>query len=223
METIRKRHGFVSFWLWFVLIVNIVAPIIIIALFEYSRNLYSQISPEDWEAYKEYSEGGQYGYYDYDYYDYDYDYDFGLLSDDLDDVLNVEPSVMCTYITWQEVIGVINSLMMIIAFILLLKWKRSGFWLAVVSDAIYVVLDIIIVCVMFSDNSEALIEMFPWGGLFGSVTSSLVLFGILQIRVDGVSCWQYLGGYVPPTPPTPPTPPVPPTPPTPPTEYMPQE
>ena len=71
------------------------------------------------------------------------------------------------------------------AAILLLLWKKLGFWLAVGSSAAMIIL-----MIAFSafGGVSARVVFTTMGALFGPV----VLWAVLQIRKDGVSCWKLL-------------------------------
>ena len=79
------------------------------------------------------------------------------------------------------IFGLVLSILKIVAYILLLRWKKKGFWVMTVGAA----------CAL----CEALIRAIQPGiysELFTSVISVTLLFAILQIRKNGVSCWKQL-------------------------------
>ena len=123
METILKRHGFVTFWLWFMIVGNIISAI---------------------------------------------------------------PSIseMIKYKDILEGTDVIFNIINIIAIMLIMKWRKIGFFM------------FLLVCIktlMFSIMHQS---YFSGGALMLSVASCIIspltLYIILQIRKDGVSCWDQL-------------------------------
>ena len=73
----------------------------------------------------------------------------------------------------------IQSLVYIVSAILLLNWKIIGFWTIVV-------VDVIGVFVMANTGSG----IFLW--LLINGIKNMILFGILSLRKDGISTWDYL-------------------------------
>ena len=73
----------------------------------------------------------------------------------------------------------IQSIVLIVSYILLLSWKKLGFWMIVGIDALSAF-------VMSGSGGGVLV----W--LVFNALSILVLFGILNIRKNGLSCWEQL-------------------------------
>ncbi len=109
----KQRHGFITFWLWFMIVINIIVGI---------TNFASGMGM------------------------------ITILAGGL------------------SIVNVINA-------ILLLNWKKVGFWLFIVTA--------ICACVLnFS------LEMYS--GAFGAVAGVAILFGILQLKKNDVSCWSLM-------------------------------
>lgn len=83
---------------------------------------------------------------------------------------------------WMSVVSGVFGIVNIIAIVMLLNWKRIGFWLLVISSFAGLVLTCVANIVL-----SVLTSSFPWG-----VVGIFVWFGILQIRKNGKSCWEQL-------------------------------
>lgn len=123
METILKRHGFVTFWLWFMIVGNIIYAIPPI-------------------------------------------------------------SEMIKYNDILEGTDVIFNIINIIAIILIIKWRKIGFFI------------FLLVCIKTLIFSIMHQSYFGRGLLMLSVASCvispLILYIILQIKKEGISCWKQL-------------------------------
>lgn len=78
---------------------------------------------------------------------------------------------------WERIYGVICSAIMFTGYYSLLKWKRSGF---VILAGIAAVMVIVNMGMAFSIAT------------FQPVVSLAILYAVLQIRKNGVSCWDLL-------------------------------
>ncbi len=79
----------------------------------------------------------------------------------------------------------IAPLLLLTGAILMLAWKKTGFWLYTSNAAINLISSIILIII--AGTSPAVI-----GGLIGSINGPIALWAILQIRKNGVSCWKLL-------------------------------
>lgn len=122
MET-KQRHGFVSFWLWLLMIANAVFAIIMVKVTPISNMIISLF--------------------------------FALLLP----LLNIAGSI------------------------LLLNWKKLGFWLILGAPFYYFLIEI--------SGSASTIDALTNLGL-NLILLPLVLFAILQIKKNGMSCWKQL-------------------------------
>lgn len=68
---------------------------------------------------------------------------------------------------------------------LLLIWKKIGYWIMVSSG-------IGCLCVACYLNYAMGISTYMGAAIYGSIINPLIIFGILQIRKDGISCWRLL-------------------------------
>ena len=68
---------------------------------------------------------------------------------------------------------------------LLLIWKKIGYWLIVVSA----VGGLFVACYL---NYVMGMSTYMGTALYGSIINPLLIFGILQIRKSGISCWRLL-------------------------------
>ena len=120
MEREMERHGFVTFWLWLGLIVNVIGILI----------------PSSF--YKEF------------------------------------------YYTETAIFIKVMSGIMVISYILLLNWRIFGF---------------ILICIIGFIGVFINMYYLGWGfglSIFSYIISILILWGILHIKEDGISTWEYL-------------------------------
>lgn len=122
MET-KKRHGFVTFWLWLLMISNAVFAIFMIYAATSSTMILSLI------------------------------------------------------------LALLLPLLNIAGSILLLNWKKLGYWLILAVPFLYFLITIF----SHTSASDALTVLVQ-----DLIFVPLVLFAILQIKKDGVSCWKQL-------------------------------
>lgn len=84
-----------------------------------------------------------------------------------------------------EPADMINALLAIVSaigFYLLLKWKKEGFWIVFVTS----ILEALIAIVMDASELNFFVSIIACAIDIG------VLYGILQLKQDGVSCWSQL-------------------------------
>jgi len=70
------------------------------------------------------------------------------------------------------------SLLQAISFMMLIRWRKAGFYILVVTGIVNIAL-------------SAVVGLFLWGILY-NVLPLLILYLILRIRSNGVSCWNNL-------------------------------
>ena len=80
------------------------------------------------------------------------------------------------------IIALLIPVMDIVGSILLLKWKKFGFWLKVISSVIFIAI-ILFSYKSFSESLDYIII---------AVISPIILLAILQIQKDGINCWKQL-------------------------------
>lgn len=119
----KKRHGFVTFWLW-----------------------------------------------------------FGVVSGVISTVRSVGDSMG---IGWMVITSIIASIGVMVAYIMLLKWKKLGFWIFAGVAALNVIVDIIAIAKYGSH------PMF-FAAMIVAILSGVMLWTILQIKKNGISCWKQL-------------------------------
>lgn len=143
----KQRHGFVTFWLVFMIIANIAGAIMQILSANYA--IWKYATDEKAQLFF-YVDHGMVDYYTYAVY-------------------------------FMVVLSVIN----IAGAILLLKWKMVGYWLFVGSAS--ACLAIMISFAVFGGVTTTVLS-----SMLGAVLGPVVLWAILQIKKDGVSCWKQL-------------------------------
>lgn len=120
----KTRHGFVTFWLWLGIIMNVVLALIMVSVFTSDNTI-----------------------------------PLGSL-----------------------LLVILTPVMDIVGSVLLLNWKKFGFWLRVISSVYFIV----VILFSFKSFSESL------DYIIMAVISPIILLAILQIQKDGISCWKQL-------------------------------
>ena len=143
----KERHGFVTFWLWFMIIGNIAGAIMQVMSANYA--VWAYATQENAELFF-YVKHGMVGYY-----------------------------------TCASYFMIVLSLINLAGAILLLKWKKIGYWLFVGSAA--TCLAIMISFAIFGGVTPAV-----GSSMAGAILGPVVLWAILQIKKNGVSCWKLL-------------------------------
>lgn len=144
---VKERHGFVTFWLWFMIIGNIAGAIMQVMSAKYA--IWAYATAENAELFF-YIKHGMVDYYIYASY-------------------------------FMIVLSMIN----VAGAILLLKWKKIGYWLFVGSAA--TCLAIMISFAIFGGLTPAV-----GSSIAGAILGPVILWAILQIKKNGVSCWKLL-------------------------------
>ena len=157
-----ERHGFVTFWLWFGIICSIVSCVTGCMTASSISNL------------------GEYGM-QLIVYGYDITNVVGLLQK--------ASNIMMTT-------TIIGSICTIIGYAMLLKWKKAGFWLMIIASVIIFGVDFYALSVMSDAYTEIGLSVDYKSLIVKSILITLVSWGllwaILHIKKDGVSCWSQL-------------------------------
>ena len=145
----KQRHGFISFWLWLMIIANIISGIYSIC----NHNI------AIW-AYASAEMAQQFFYVNHSVADF---YSYALIG--------------------MGCLALVNAA----SAILLLKWNKIGFWMIVATSAVNL-------CIMIAFGCKG-----GWTGavlqsMAGAVLGPVILYLILHIKKEGVSCWSQLNG-----------------------------
>lgn len=160
IEQTKRRHGFVTFWLWLGIIVNIITIFTAIIAYQNFTNL---------------------GYVGMD-----------LIASGVD--INPFCDAINHHVFIMQIIAGASGVCLIAGYVLLLKWKKAGFWLLAITSVIVAGLNVLMM--NFVKQDYALlglnINWSPITQLIVTPISVLILWGILQIKKDGISCWKLL-------------------------------
>ena len=143
----KKRHGFVTFWLWLMLLGNVASGVFNITQNNYAIWIYASEAKVQEFFYFNHSIG--------DYYYY------------------AMIAIGC--------FALINA----IGTIMLLKWKKNGFWL-------FVTIAVVNLCVMCSFAALGGMTDTVVQSMIGAVAGPTILYLILQLKKEGVNCWSLL-------------------------------
>ena len=156
----KKRHGFVTFWLWFGIIVNIInTPLTIISYQNIINYVNTQISTiaegVDFTAYKE---------------------SIGF------------------HIILLQIMIAIAGICMVVFYSILLNWKKSGFWGLITTAIIAAIINVFLLNCLKDDftNIGLVYNYNPIKQFITTPISILITWAILQLKRDGVSCWNQL-------------------------------
>ena len=153
MEAPRERHGFITFWLWLGIVLNIIGIIgCIIAAAElgkYSNNIAN------------------------------IEYIKSLVKDSGPDV---NLTAIYNMIMAQMIISIFLCAGNLLANYLMLKWKKKGFYLRILTALIGVIMSFI-VCGISQQFGRAIL------GLICTIIGIAILYAILNIRKNGKSCY----------------------------------
>lgn len=156
----KKRHGFVTFWLWLGIIGNCISIPSSIVAYQSMKNL---------------------GYLG-----------IQLVTAGVD--ITPFNEAIGIHIIILQVVAAIAGICMIVFYTQLLKWKKSAFWSIVIVALAVAIINIVIM--HFIQQDYALIglsyNLNPWMQIIATPLSLLILWAVLQIRKDGVSCWSQL-------------------------------
>ncbi len=143
----KKRHGFVTFWLWLMIIGNIISGIILISEHDMATWIYASEAKQQEFFYVNHATG--------DYFR--------------------SAMLFLGCISFLNAVGAI----------LLLKWKRNGFWFFVASA-------IVTFGVMCTFASLGGMTPTVTQSMLGAIAGPAILYAILQLKKDGLSCWSQL-------------------------------
>jgi pSer/pThr/pTyr-binding forkhead associated (FHA) protein len=167
----KQRHGFVTFWLWFMVASNIVGVILNGVLS--SQTIYRNIDTICRNI-------------------TDYPEAFNL---DSDSVSTFHDSAYL-HTNMLLLTSVLAAICSIIFIFLILKWKKVGFWCWAGGSLIFGIINVIILNQLSNDfsllnlsteisiNNIIMFALIPLG--------ILILWAILQIKKNGISCWKQL-------------------------------
>lgn len=146
-HVIKERHGFVTFWLWLIVIGNVVGVIMQAMAANYAILAYAT------------DENAKIFFY----------FRHGIVD----------------YYIYASYFMIVLSLVNIAGAIVLLKWEKLGYWLFVGSAA--TCLAIMVSFGILGGFTTAVVS-----SMIGAVIGPVVLWAILQIKKNGVSCWKLL-------------------------------
>lgn len=94
---------------------------------------------------------------------------------------------------WQ-IVSLIGGVCVIICYSLLLKWKKIGFWGAVAIAIIIAIVNVIMINLVKQDYMliGLSLNLNPVIQVIATPISLIVLWAVLQIKKNGVSCWKLL-------------------------------
>lgn len=143
----KQRHGFVSFWLWLMIIADVGGIVLQAANAPYAKWLYATKEKADLFVYVEHSMGNYYTYAAY----------------------------------FMIALSLVNAT----GAIMLLNWRKIGYWMLVGSAA---TLSAIMISFGIIGGFTAPVIT----SMFGAVVGPIILWAILQIKRNGISCWKQL-------------------------------
>lgn len=159
-NTTKKRAGFVTFWLWFGIIANIISPIVSVINYQGYKNL------------------GNYG--------------IQLINLGVD--ISSFSSEVGIYVIALQAFTVIASVLLIVAYSQLLNWNKRGFYIFLVVTVLNAIANPLLLKGISSVwmKYELLLNINTMLLIVSPLVSALILWAILQIKKDGVSCWKQL-------------------------------
>lgn len=159
-NTTKKRAGFVTFWLWFGIIANIISPIVSVINYQGYKNL------------------GNYG--------------IQLINLGVD--ISSFSSEVGIYVIALQAFTVIASVLLIVAYSQLLNWNKRGFYISLVVTVLNAIANPLLLKGISSVwmNYGLLLNINTMLLIVSPLVSALILWAILQIKKDGVSCWKQL-------------------------------
>ena len=91
-------------------------------------------------------------------------------------------------------VAVIGGIALIICYGKILNWKKSGFWGAIIVAVIIGITNVILMNLIQKDfaNMGLYVSLNPFTQVIATPLSLLILWAVLQIKKDGVSCWKLL-------------------------------
>lgn len=156
----KKRHGFVTFWLYFGLVANIIGIIASVVSYQNLTNL---------------------GYTG-----------MQLITSGVD--ITPFSEAIHPHVLVLQVVAVISGILMIVGYAMLLNWKKAGFWIITVTAIITAI--IIVIMMGYIKQDYALVGLTinwnPVTQLVVTPVSVFILWAILQLKKERISCWQQL-------------------------------
>lgn len=94
---------------------------------------------------------------------------------------------------WQ-VVAAISGICMIVFYSKLLKWQKSGFWGLVVVAILVAVINVVMINLIKQDYALVGLSynLNPIMQIIATPLSLLILWAVLQIKKEGISCWKQL-------------------------------
>lgn len=161
----KQRHGFVTFWLWLGVIGGVFSIISAVTSYlKMSKNI-NDI-------------GRQLEYAGIDVTPYR----------DAIDALNLHVGVM-------QVAALFFAICIIVCYVLLLNWKKIGFWIIVGTSVVSVVVSVVMMNLMKQDYAMMGVSILKGTSILQYIVtpiSILILWAVLQIKKNGISCWKQL-------------------------------
>lgn len=94
----------------------------------------------------------------------------------------------------MQIVAALSGIAMVVFYIQIKNWKKSGFWGLVITAVTVAIINTIMMNLIQKDYQ--LVGMYlnlnPIAQVIATPLSLLILWGILQIKKNGVSCWKLL-------------------------------
>lgn len=86
---------------------------------------------------------------------------------------------------WLRFTWLISTIVILVGFIMLLSWRKTGFYVLLASQVIGMV--ILLIETELFDSATTLTT------IVSTIIGVLILYGVLQLKSDGVSYWDAMG------------------------------
>ncbi len=102
---------------------------------------------------------------------------------------------MNTHILIMQIVGVVAGIALIVCYSMLLNWKKNGFWGIVVVAVVACVANVVMMDLLKRDfqSMGLIVNLKPRIQILSTLASIAILWAILQIKKNGVKCWDQLG------------------------------
>lgn len=92
------------------------------------------------------------------------------------------------------IVGAVSGIFMLVFYSNILHWKKNGFWGLVITAVIAAIINIIMMNFVKQDylSIGLMLNLNPIIQVVATPLSLLILWAILQIKKNGVSCWKQL-------------------------------
>ena len=174
MPIVKERHGFVTFWLWFMIAVSLIG--FVNDFFSIQVKIDNGIN----QTYRELYEHSEY------------------LNIDKNTLVDFRDAAH-THSNLISICSLLSVLCSIIFVVLILKWKKIGFWCWACASMVFGVINVILMNLLVKDyESLESLNLLLYVGrnpnlmLIPIPIGILILWAILQIKKNGVSCWKLL-------------------------------